>query len=213
MEVVQLISVGLPIPEMLSNEKRENRHWVDLSERNPTDRKLGQRIIREVTEGTSSPELGRMRHDVVISLMGAGNCGALFPERWEASWKSTARFVARYLDKEHSAKFWNKLVPAACRSHFSANAKDWYGLLNAVMDQDAKASLALAATDRFVRADRRHGLYRRRDHAGAYRARQSGRGAAGASGASGPVAAEFREAFRNSLAGGDRKEPRTERVS
>ena len=143
-EVVQLISVGLPIPEMLSDQKRENRTWLELSEKNPTERKLGQRIIREVIEGSSSPDLARMRHDVVISLFGAGNCGALNPERWEASWKSTGRFVARYLDKEHNARFWNRLLPPHCRARLSANAMDWYDLLNSVTEQDARSSLKYA---------------------------------------------------------------------
>jgi hypothetical protein len=143
-EVVELIAASLPIPEMLSANKRENRTWADLSEKNPMDRKLGQRLIRAVIEGTSSPALGRMRQEVVISQFGAGNCGALSPERWEAAWKSTARFVARYLDKDKNARFWNRLVPPDCRRRLSANARDWYGLFNSLTEQDAQASLQYA---------------------------------------------------------------------
>lgn len=140
-ELRQLMDIELPIPEMLSSRKADYQVRGDLSEKDPTDRRLGQRVIREVIAGTTSNELGRMRGDVIISLLGAGNCGMPAQEQWEKAWQRTARFAARFLDEGGSQKFWNKLVPAACRARLSAKAKDWYELYGAVADQDAKSML------------------------------------------------------------------------
>jgi spermidine synthase len=140
-ELVQLLAIDLPIPEMLSDRKSEYRIRGVLSEKNPTDRKLAQRVIRDVIAGTNSQDLGRMRGDVIVWLLGSGNCGAQAPEQWENAWKRTARFAARYLDESNSQKFWNKLVPPNCRARFSARSQDWYGLYGALATQDPQSLL------------------------------------------------------------------------
>jgi predicted membrane-bound spermidine synthase len=135
-EVIQLISVGLPIPEMLSaGAKKAPQAWPELSDRNPTNRKLSQRIVRAIVEGRFSPDLQEFSDDVTIAGMGAASCGGANPERWKAAWRSIGRFTARYLDAKASPAFWDKLVPPACRRAASDADRAWLQLFSAVAAQ------------------------------------------------------------------------------
>jgi predicted membrane-bound spermidine synthase len=142
-EVIQLIAVGLPVPEMLSASGRDNLAWGELSERNPTNRKLAQRIVRAIMDGSPRADLQEFANDVALVQIGAGDCGGANRERWDAAWKNIGRFTARYLDPKASPAFWDRLVPPACRRSATQADQAWLQLFSAVA---AKSPAAMRDT-------------------------------------------------------------------
>ena len=143
-ELVRLNAAGLPIPEMLGGQDRQRQPWRQLTPRNPADRKLAQLVIRSIMDGTDSPELGPQRQDVLLTLMGAHDCGGTLGRKWETAWTNVGRYAIRYLDRETTPAFLNKLLPAQCRAKLSVNGKIWLPLLQAVAARDADAMITHA---------------------------------------------------------------------
>jgi spermidine synthase len=141
MELARINASGLPIPEMLAGRDRERRKWRELSPRNPSDRQLAQLVIRSVMEAKDSPALGPMRQDVLLSIMGAEECGGKLAQKWETAATNVGRYAVRYLDKESTQGFLNKLLPLHCRAKLSARGKVWLPLLESVASRDAEAML------------------------------------------------------------------------
>ena len=143
-ELVRLNAAGVPIPEMLAGRDRERRKWRELTQRNPTDRKLAQLVIRNVMESKDSPALGPMRQDVLLSIMGGDDCGGKLAQKWETAWTNVGRYAVRYLDRESALGFFDKLMPPHCRGKLSVRGKVWLQLLNSVASRDADAMITHA---------------------------------------------------------------------
>jgi hypothetical protein len=136
-ELVRLNAVALPIPEMLAGRDSERGKWQPLTQRNPTDRRLAQLVIASVMEGKESPALGPLRQDVQLTIMGASQCGGQLAPKWETAWTNVGRYAVRYLDRESTPGFLNKLLPSHCRAKLSERGKVWLQLLESVAARDA----------------------------------------------------------------------------
>jgi spermidine synthase len=139
LELTRLNAAGLPIPEMLSGRDGERHRWQELAQRNPSDRKLAQLVIRSIREGKDSALLGPIRQDVVISILGADQCGGKLLQRWETAWTNVGRYAVRYLDREEASAFFGRLLPPRCRAGLSARGKVWLELLESVAGRNADA--------------------------------------------------------------------------
>jgi spermidine synthase len=143
-ELIQLNGTTLPIPELLAGRDPERRKWHELTNLNLTERRAAQMAIRSVMEGKDSPELGSMRQDVLFAILGGDDCGGKLAQKWEAAWTNVGRYAVRYLAREDTPVFLNKLIPPRCRANLSARGKIWVPLLESVASRDAGAMITHA---------------------------------------------------------------------
>jgi predicted membrane-bound spermidine synthase len=136
LELTRFGGTGLPVTEALSGRWEQMQNLDPLSPLNPSERRLGQRVARQVMEGSDAADLAWMRQDVLFALLGAKNCGGTLRERWVAAWKNVGRYAARHVSDDERAAFLRRLVPEHCRGRLEESDRTWLALVQAMTFRD-----------------------------------------------------------------------------